>query len=362
MVRVHAGPPWAVAEVEDPLPVILLSSSHTPEAFVQLVSELDLRDVDFEVVHGVETDAKRMLAVMQRLRDRALYVLCMDEVLDRDCAERLEAAVLLSGFIRGRSVMSLSIEEYPIDSLAEMLATRARRLAQRESLDEAPPPPPSVEPLPGVVESIEPTRSPFEVADGPLDAPAVAWPLSRRTTLVLGGLAFVALALISKIGDDSEPVDSRAPWPIAVAEHAAEEPAAPLPEGVVEAQLRAAAAEHESLRRHELRSLDLLLIDPHPSARAPLAEARAHCAALDTGQLSDWRLPTVAEISAVGQARLVAPEYYWTETLGDAATAKQVVYDSRRMRMLGRTPGWKGARAVCVRERTTPGVASLSTR
>jgi hypothetical protein len=84
-----------------------------------------------------------------------------------------------------------------------------------------------------------------------------------------------------------------------------------------------AAVIRESIAAGELRALDLILI-ANPEARADWREASNLCSAKSHRGVRGWRLPSVAELATIRNARMLDKDRYWSGTLasqiGDGST------------------------------------------
>jgi hypothetical protein len=358
-----------VRRIDDPFPVVIFCSESGGPLLVELVTELDIRGVDFRIVRGVAGDPGRATDAMYRHADRALYVICRDVDLDQRCAQRVEASLELRGLPTHEYLLTLTLRSGRVESVASMVAARAVELGRRTPEVEAspPPPPPSVEPLgdPGA----STPSSPFEIDDSELLRLETPRPRAAKNLvfgllgLALAGLMYAGVAESSEatpsvdVGAPESALATRTDEGKGARGDASEPDASPRGEAdagvamdaerVVEDERRIALA----VREHELRALDSILLDPQRSKRGSLQHGRGYCSSRLDGALGGWRLPTLAEVSAVVDAGLISQDYYWTETLGDSASAKQVVYDGKRRRIKRHSPSWRGARAVCVRDR-----------
>ena len=358
MLCSQSDPPGSVGTIDASLPIVFLSSSQSSDAFVDLLSELDIRGVDFRLVPKVEVDSGPAVAAIRRFGDSALYVICRDEALDAACAERLQAACLLSGLTLGHSVLTLNPGSLSTYATIEMLLELVEELARELPQERPGPPPASVEPL--TIAAPEANSSPFEIADGPLRPPALP-PLSRRSWSFIGAtmLLLVGFGLARLAGDGTNAnsaasvrasrIDAGASPPSPVVAGPTSETTFGTPDArPLELEERYIA---RALAGHELRALDMLLVDPERSGKVSLEAARGYCQARSHQGLPGWRLPEVAEASAVLQAQLANSDRYWTETSADAASTRHVVYDATRRRMRATNPTSRSARAICVRDR-----------
>jgi hypothetical protein len=107
-----------------------------------------------------------------------------------------------------------------------------------------------------------------------------------------------------------------------------------------------------ALRNRDVRAIDTLLVAAEVSKDGTHADAVAWCAALKVAELEGWRVPAIGELWTVGEAKIVKPGVYWSDTVGDAHGDKRLVLNSKRARIVPVDSSWTGAKAVCVRERS----------
>jgi len=128
-------------------------------------------------------------------------------------------------------------------------------------------------------------------------------------------------------------------------EDAAEEELAPTTTPEEQALIDAA------IRKREIRSLDILLVQPQRSRRKSYEKAKTWCAEKEIEGITNWRLPTIGEIRTISDARLVPRDYYWTHTAADTFGDQLLVWNGKRKRITPKKSRWSGGRALCVRTR-----------
>jgi hypothetical protein len=121
-----------------------------------------------------------------------------------------------------------------------------------------------------------------------------------------------------------------------------EEPAAPAEEEALDA----------ALDGRKLRALDMLVIDPRRSRRGNFKKAIDHCTDRDAYGVTQWRLPTVGEVTTLVSTGIVSRDRYWTSTEANTSGSRRLLYDGKRKRIRSYSPYYKGARGVCVRKRS----------
>jgi hypothetical protein len=100
----------------------------------------------------------------------------------------------------------------------------------------------------------------------------------------------------------------------------------------------------------ELRVLDLLYVATAPLARMNYEDSEAHCAELQVGGLSVFRLPSPDEIKTIRRGRMLDRGRFWTNKPAGKGFVYLLDTEDRKSISKGR-PQFAGARAVCVRER-----------
>ena len=65
-------------DADDVLRVVLLCAGERDEVLSALLDELRSRDMDFDLIEGVDLDSSRAIEAMHRHVDDALYVICRD--------------------------------------------------------------------------------------------------------------------------------------------------------------------------------------------------------------------------------------------------------------------------------------------
>jgi hypothetical protein len=107
-----------------------------------------------------------------------------------------------------------------------------------------------------------------------------------------------------------------------------------------------------ALRSRDVRAIDTLLVATKTSKDVEYEDAISYCAALKLAELEGWRVPAIGELWTLGAAKMMKSGVYWSDTIGDAHGEKRLVLNSKRSRIVPVDATWKGARAVCVRERS----------
>ena len=122
------------------------------------------------------------------------------------------------------------------------------------------------------------------------------------------------------------------------------------PSGVADdtaAESRRVAA---ALDAKQLHALDALLI--HPASRDPetFAEARGRCARLDVAALSDWHLPSLAELRTLRRARMLPQGEFWSASWVGGTVVFTLSRDVTRPQERERSDA-SSVRTLCVRQR-----------
>lgn len=332
---------------------------------MELMTELDIREVDFELVRGIELDSELAFAALRRFKEKAVYVVCRDAELDDLCVDLLKA--VFSGVVAEYRLVDLTLRRESLEMDAAMLAMRCvdrdvrgslvKAATEELTVAEVSTPPPSVEPVASASEISG--SSPFMFTED-LE-PLVADPGGRRRK-AMTAFAIAAVLLAIGSGWSSSGGEEDLGEVISLAEVALSSPSSSSStqlreeEGSELSKALAELVEEERLiakavNTQQIRALDMLLVDPERAKRGGLELARTHCAQLERSGLLFWRLPTLAEATTVLAADLVAKDSFWTETQAEAAGDKQFVYDGRRKRIKSLSPNYRGARALCVRDR-----------
>lgn len=104
-----------------------------------------------------------------------------------------------------------------------------------------------------------------------------------------------------------------------------------------------------ALRKPRIRGLDALIIDTSKSKTFNFRAARRHCNRKEAGKLSGWRLPTGRELSRVASANMVGKGRFWAQPSG--RSKRTYIWDARRKKLVKKSRRFRGARALCVRDR-----------
>ena len=107
-----------------------------------------------------------------------------------------------------------------------------------------------------------------------------------------------------------------------------------------------------ALKSRDVRAIDTLLVSVSVSKDSAFPDAVAYCSGHRVAELEGWRVPTIGELWTIGEAKIVKPGIYWSDTVGDAHGDKRMVLNTKRARIVPADGSWKGARAVCIRERS----------
>ncbi len=104
-----------------------------------------------------------------------------------------------------------------------------------------------------------------------------------------------------------------------------------------------------ALRRGDLMTSGGLLLT-HPAVQAgalSFDEAQAACAREQTADVTRWRLPEARDIGRFGRQQLLAPQRYWTDTVGEDHR-QRYVYDVREGNLTPLPRDLAGATVVCI--------------
>lgn len=149
---------------------------------------------------------------------------------------------------------------------------------------------------------------------------------------------------------ESEPAKPAAPAP-AKSKAAGAEPAAP--EESEETKYREFLRVEAALRRSSIRGLDSLIIDTSKSRKFTFRSARRYCNRKEAGKLSGWRLPTGRELSRVAGANLTGRGSFWAQPSSRSKSRRAFVWDGKRKKLVKKSAKFRGARALCVRDRVS---------
>ena len=127
------GPTAATAGMT--LDVVLLTSKVAGDFMQELTFGLREKGIASEVVAGAELDTELLIDAMRRYRRGALYVMCRDDELDEDAAERLRKNLLHSRKVDEQHVVSIALRNKSLAGHANALAVKARLLGQRQRPD-----------------------------------------------------------------------------------------------------------------------------------------------------------------------------------------------------------------------------------
>lgn len=123
------------------LAVVLLCSGSLNAALGAIVSQLQRKNLQVEVVRGVDQNSELARAVAARYGDAALYVFCRDSELQYFGIESLKSSMLAAGEISENRLITISARTRNASSDASALVIKARLLGRSLSPDVARAPP-----------------------------------------------------------------------------------------------------------------------------------------------------------------------------------------------------------------------------
>ena len=106
-----------------------------------------------------------------------------------------------------------------------------------------------------------------------------------------------------------------------------------------------------ALKRRRIRALDLNLVDPERSKKMRFPRAEAYCSKKNVQGVTQWRVPTIAELGSLVDAKIIRRDTYWSSTKGNTMASRRLVYNIKRGRIYATSPKWRGGRVICVRSR-----------
>lgn len=114
----------------------------------------------------------------------------------------------------------------------------------------------------------------------------------------------------------------------------------------IDARIRAA------IDKFELRAVDnILLVRKSSRTVKNYMRAEQHCNKFATAGLNDWRIPTIAELTMLSEARLIGRRRYWSNVEGDPNSRRMLILDAKRGRISSVGRRASRIRAICVRRR-----------
>lgn len=132
-----------------------------------------------------------------------------------------------------------------------------------------------------------------------------------------------------------------------------EEPKIPGGESALDQKYREYLAVDKALRSPKVRGLDAMLVSTQTSRKLSYKRADRLCDRRSTEELDGWRLPTSRELQSLSRANMLGKGYYWAEPAKGTRNKKAPVWDSKKSKFRSKSKSWRGAKAVCVRSRST---------
>lgn len=108
-----------------------------------------------------------------------------------------------------------------------------------------------------------------------------------------------------------------------------------------------------ALRRSKIRGLDSLVIDTTKSRKYTFRTARRYCNRKESAKLSGWRLPSARELSRIASANMTGKGSYWAQPSSRSKSRQAQVWDGKRKKLVKKSSSYRGARALCVRDRVS---------
>lgn len=108
-----------------------------------------------------------------------------------------------------------------------------------------------------------------------------------------------------------------------------------------------------ALRRSKIRGLDSLVIDTSRSRKYTFRSARRYCNRKETAKLSGWRLPSARELNRIASANLTGKGSFWSQPSSRSKSRHAQVWDGKRKKLVKKSATYRGARALCVRDRVS---------
>ncbi|MCX4245038.1 hypothetical protein [Paraliomyxa miuraensis] len=107
----------------------------------------------------------------------------------------------------------------------------------------------------------------------------------------------------------------------------------------------------EALQAREVRALDVFLVAPERAGNLGFDRAVAYCSELEVAGLKSWRVPTIGELNAMANAKMLGKSIYWSSTPGDSFGDERLVINGKKNSISAVSKTWDGARIVCIRLR-----------
>lgn len=382
-----------------PLPVVLVCGAATVLVADRVVTALQERGHSSEVVViRAQAEATLLDGPALRFADGALYVVCRGAELGRDAVDLLRAR--LKHFqIPFERTLILAVEPDGARVLEQRVVAAMRRLESGRT--PAARPQEASRPLAEQFEhdvhtEVSPARTatalqtPQHVVAANTEATSEAHlqtlPTRRRSWLPMaavggGALALVAVGLVA-LGEGeplTTPVDGGQAELTKTASIVPDPTPAPLqPDSSTQQQDDPYATPDSAesandvfpvpsaqpdppatpslgplvvgaLVDREIRAWNNLLVSD-PTAGMTFEVAAAHCAALEVGGLTGWRVPTIGELNSLVTAKIAKKHVFWSNTPGDAFGDTRMVVNARKRSIAAVRVTWGGARVACIRE------------
>ncbi|HWB77457.1 MAG TPA: hypothetical protein VG755_20965 [Nannocystaceae bacterium] len=354
--------------------VVLACSAADATALAKVLKSLVDAGLRVDVCAGVEVDARALQRSLARADARTIFTLCRGRNLDGVQLEHLYRLVRQSGIPSERAFV-LRFEHERADELASTLLARLaqhgltpeagtpellssqdvtspvlvipRELADRSLAAESTTQPIAIDDAPPAIAArlretppVTPERSQTEMR---ISAVLRAKPDPRSRTRVLPAMAAIAMVVLVLFGvrfaigaGQSATIVSAGLAPAPARPLAVLAPAGPaLPAHV------SAALAHGTIR-----AMQGLLVAIEGDTAMHNVVARKHCEKLYVAGLSDWRVPTRAELELLGSGGFLPASTTWWHD-GDAKDKPRAKWDGARMHTLAPAPK-AAARTVCV--------------
>lgn len=357
-----AGGPGAAAKPT----VVLACSTADAAGLAKVLKRLVEAGVRVDVCAGIEVDARALQRALARGDARTSYVLCRGRDLDGVQLEHLYRLVRQSGVPTERAPV-LRFEPHRADELASTVLQRlgehglvttagAPMLLSTDDVTEPVmvlprellPPPRAAEisdvamPIARDVDPPAPARSAVEMRISAV-VRAVAEPSPRARTRVLPVAIAAALAVLVLAVLGLRSATSREPAALVVAGLAPAPATTVAVLGRVDAMPRHVS---EALERGTIRALQGLLVAFPSEVSMHRVVARRRCEELYEAGLSDWRMPTRAELDTLGEAGFFDADTTWWHA-GDERERPRARWTGAAMNTVAVAPK-AAARVVCV--------------